>query len=66
MIQENLLLKDASVPEVEEEKYSVMTLHRPSNVDHKEIFTALINFLTDEVATEAQTEDRDDDHSLIY
>ena len=28
----------------------VMTLHRPSNVDHKEIFAALVDFLTNEVA----------------
>ncbi len=49
VIQNNLLLEDAGVPEVEEENYAVMTLHRPSNVDHKEIFTALVNFLTNEV-----------------
>ena len=27
-------------------------LHRPSNVDHKEIFTALVEFLTNEVASD--------------
>ncbi len=26
------------IPEVVEENYAVMTLHRPSNVDHKDIF----------------------------
>lgn len=31
------------------EKFALVTLHRPSNVDHKEIFTAIANFLTDEV-----------------
>jgi len=48
----NLLLVGTEIPEVEEENYAVMTLHRPSNVDHKEIFTPLIDFLTDEVASD--------------
>jgi len=52
VLKENQLLEDAALPEVEEENYAVMTLHRPSNVDHKEIFTALVNFLTDEVAND--------------
>ncbi|MFC2151810.1 non-hydrolyzing UDP-N-acetylglucosamine 2-epimerase [Bacteroidota bacterium] len=30
-------------------KYALMTMHRPSNVDNKEILTALFNFLSDEV-----------------
>ncbi|MDF1576652.1 MAG: UDP-N-acetylglucosamine 2-epimerase (non-hydrolyzing) [Bacteroidales bacterium] len=50
ILKENLLLEGTDLPEVEDEHYAVMTLHRPSNVDHKEIFTALVNFLTDEVA----------------
>ncbi len=50
VLKENLLLEESIVPEVEEENYAVMTLHRPSNVDHKDIFTPLIDFLTDEVA----------------
>ena len=29
--------------------YALITLHRPSNVDKKEVFEPLINFLTDEV-----------------
>jgi UDP-N-acetylglucosamine 2-epimerase (non-hydrolysing) len=49
VLKENLLLEDANIPAVEEEKYAVMTLHRPSNVDHKDIFTALVEFLTGEV-----------------
>ena len=28
----------------------VMTLHRPSNVDHKDVFTPLVDFLTEEVS----------------
>jgi len=50
VLKENLLLEETVIPAVEEENYAVMTLHRPSNVDHKEIFTALIDFLCDEVA----------------
>ena len=50
VLKENLLLEDAEIPAVEDENYAVMTLHRPSNVDHKEIFTALVDFLTNEVA----------------
>lgn len=52
VLKENLLLEGAVIPSVENERYAVMTLHRPSNVDHKEIFTALVDFLTDEVAAD--------------
>ena len=52
VLKENLLLEDANIPAVEEEKYAVMTLHRPSNVDHKDIFTALVDFLTEEVVSD--------------
>jgi UDP-N-acetylglucosamine 2-epimerase (non-hydrolysing) len=50
VLAENLLLEGSSIPNVEEENYAVMTLHRPSNVDLKEIFAPLIDFLTGEVA----------------
>ena len=33
----------------ESEDFALMTLHRPSNVDHKNVFTPLINFLLEEV-----------------
>ena len=52
VLENNLLLEGSVVPLVEEENYAVMTMHRPSNVDHKDIFTALIDFLTDEVAVD--------------
>lgn len=52
VLKENLLLEDKNIPAIEEEKYAVMTLHRPSNVDHKDIFTALVEFLTREVASD--------------
>ena len=32
------------------EQFALMTLHRPSNVDYKEVLEPLINFLVDEIA----------------
>lgn len=37
---------------IENEKYAVMTLHRPSNVDNKSILEPMLNFLIDEVGAE--------------
>lgn len=34
--------------------YGLVTLHRPSNVDHKEILEAIVRFLVDEVCKEMQ------------
>jgi UDP-N-acetylglucosamine 2-epimerase (non-hydrolysing) len=48
----NLLIEGSALPSVKEENYAVMTMHRPSNVDHKDIFTPLVDFLTDEVAVD--------------
>jgi len=50
VLANNLLLKGSEVPVLEGEDYAVMTLHRPSNVDPKDIFTPLIDFLIHEVA----------------
>ncbi len=33
------------------EPYALMTMHRPSNVDNKEVLEPLVNFLIDEVAS---------------
>ena len=44
--------KEISIPnpaDVKDDGIAVITLHRPSNVDHPEIFTPIINFLTQEV-----------------
>ncbi len=53
-IIKNNLLKNykllADIPE--EEKYALMTLHRPSNVDNKEVLQPIIRFITDEIAKE--------------
>ncbi|MBN2487379.1 MAG: UDP-N-acetylglucosamine 2-epimerase (non-hydrolyzing) [Bacteroidales bacterium] len=38
--------------QIESEKYAVMTLHRPSNVDNKDILEPMLNFLIDEVGAE--------------
>jgi len=52
ILKRNTLHEGAPMPVLEEERYAVITLHRPSNVDHREIFTALVDFLRDEVAAE--------------
>ena len=52
IVRQNLLVDGSTLPKIEEEKYAVMTLHRPSNVDYEEIFTALVYFLTGEVASD--------------
>jgi len=52
VLEDNLLIEDVNIPDVEAENYAIITLHRPSNVDHKEILTALVNFLTSEVASD--------------
>lgn len=38
--------------QIENEQYGVMTLHRPSNVDKKEVLEPLLNFLIDEVGSQ--------------
>ncbi len=49
ILKENAINKpDAGAPET----YTLMTMHRPSNVDHQEILTSLIRFLVDEVAAD--------------
>lgn len=39
---------------IRDEEFAVITLHRPSNVDDKEILTDLVNFITSEVADKLQ------------
>jgi len=50
LIQRNSYNTDKKIPDISNESYGVMTLHRPSNVDHKEIFEPIIDFLTSEVS----------------
>jgi len=54
IIGENKLLDSNQNPKLETrnsklQRFALMTLHRPSNVDHPDIFTPIINFLLDEV-----------------
>jgi len=49
IIKENLLTKRTTILQIENDKYAVVTLHRPSNVDQKEILSHLVDFLSDEV-----------------
>lgn len=55
IINDNLL-DDSDIPveinEIIKNNFVVMTLHRPSNVDHIEIFKPIIRFIIDEVCPE--------------
>ncbi|MCB0633651.1 MAG: UDP-N-acetylglucosamine 2-epimerase (non-hydrolyzing) [Saprospiraceae bacterium] len=46
------LAKDCDLPATlpQDDHYALMTMHRPSNVDHKDILTPMIEFLVNEVA----------------
>jgi len=53
IIDDNLIVKtlpDSLVYKFTNESFALMTLHRPSNVDHKEVLEPLVNFLTGEIA----------------
>jgi UDP-N-acetylglucosamine 2-epimerase (non-hydrolysing) len=52
VISKNLLLGEVPNGIDETKAYALMTLHRPSNVDLREVFDPLIQFLLDEVAAE--------------
>ncbi len=55
IIKENLLddqLEARSLKLEAKNSFAVLTMHRPSNVDKKEILEPILNFLTDEVATD--------------
>lgn len=51
IVRENLLDETADLPE-ELRRFSVLTMHRPSNVDRKEVLEAIIDFLLEEVCAE--------------
>mgnify|MGYP000882043966 FL=1 len=51
-IMKKNLLDGASLPDDMERPYAVMTLHRPSNVDERDVFEPLIRFLLDEVTSQ--------------
>lgn len=50
ILQNNLLNSDSKLPE-KIESFSLLTMHRPSNVDTKSILEAMVNFLLDEVCS---------------
>ncbi len=54
IIEANLLDSSGDLPDIKAEKYGVMTLHRPSNVDEKDIFEPIVDFLIGEVAADFQ------------
>ncbi|UTF50720.1 UDP-N-acetylglucosamine 2-epimerase (non-hydrolyzing) [Desulfomicrobium sp. ZS1] len=49
ILRENLLMPGAGCPALDG-GYALLTMHRPSNVDQKEVLEPILNFLTDEVA----------------
>ncbi len=50
IINENALQNEQNKPIDTKNGYAVLTLHRPSNVDKKEVLEPIIDFLTSEVA----------------
>lgn len=54
ILRSNLLEEVDDLPDIAPEKYGLMTLHRPSNVDKKEVFEPIIDFLNNEVTSDFQ------------
>lgn len=48
ILKRNVMLKNQFRPILNDQDYAVITLHRPSNVDEKNIFSELVHFLTRE------------------
>lgn len=44
------LLHEQNIPDIIDEKFAVVTLHRPSNVDYKDILYQIIRFISETVA----------------
>lgn len=49
ILRENVLLAESSCPELSG-GYALLTMHRPSNVDRKEVLEGILDFLVGEVA----------------
>lgn len=49
VLRDNLLLPESVAPVLSGD-FALLTMHRPSNVDQKEVLEPILNFLTDEVA----------------
>jgi len=52
IINENLLVEKADMPKLGDGNFGVVTLHRPSNVDMKEVLEPIVRFLLEEVASD--------------
>jgi UDP-N-acetylglucosamine 2-epimerase (non-hydrolysing) len=52
IVRKNLLFSGSAPIHTHKQQYALMTMHRPSNVDQREVLTPLVNFLLDEVASE--------------
>jgi len=50
IIKGNAVLDYQFHPYIRDEHYALMTMHRPSNVDNKSVFSSLVHFLTREVS----------------
>ncbi len=50
IIESNRMVKSNELPGISDQPYALMTLHRPSNVDEKEVLSGITNFLDDEVS----------------
>jgi len=47
IMKENILNSQQPIPEITDEHFGVLTLHRPSNVDDENVLTNLLNFIID-------------------
>lgn len=52
VVTANLYDEAQKAVEIADEAFAVMTMHRPSNVDQKEVLEPIINFLINEVASD--------------
>ena len=52
LVRREHLEPSPQLSELPDDTFAVMTMHRPSNVDRREILEPLVNFLTEEVATD--------------
>jgi UDP-N-acetylglucosamine 2-epimerase (non-hydrolysing) len=50
IIKNNILIQEQKTPEILPLNYIILTLHRPSNVDNKEVFSSIISFIKEEVS----------------
>ena len=49
ILQHNLLFSRSVLPVLQQNHFALVTLHRPTNVDYKEILSPIVHFLSEEV-----------------